>query len=105
MRRDSVFGGAVHLPRADLYLEQLPVWSEDCGVKRLVSVRLRLRDVVLDSLLERSELIVDDAERVVAIRDSIDGDAHREQVIDLLVRLVPLLHFLVDRPQVLGPTT
>src|ERR1700694_972650 len=99
MRRDSVFGGAVHLASADLYLEQLAVRPEHRRVPRLVPVRLRLRDVVLDSLLERRELIVNDAEGVVAIGDGVHGDTRRQEVVDLFVRLVPLLHFLVDWPQ------
>src|SRR4030095_14762228 len=40
---------------------------------------------------------------MVAVRDAVDQDTNREQVVDLVVRLVALLHLLEDRPQVLLP--
>src|SRR6266550_1611049 len=103
MRGDSVLRGAVHLTRADLDLEQLSIGSEHSRVKRLIAVRLRLRDVVLNALLQRRELVVNYAQRVVAIWNRVDEDADGQQVVDLLVRLVPFLHLLLDRPQMLGP--
>ena len=59
----------MHLAGSDLDLEQLPVRPEHRRMQRLVSVRLRLRDVILDALLQRREPLVDDAERVVAVGD------------------------------------
>ena len=104
VRRDAEVGGPVHPLGADLDLIQLPAGAEHRGVQGLVAVRLRLRDVVLDALLDRCVAIVDDAERVIAVRHGVDEHADREQVEDLLVRLVAMLHLLVDRPQVLWPT-
>ena len=102
--RDSVLGGAVHLAGADLNLKELPIGPEDSRMQRLVAVRLWLRDVVLDALLQRRELVVDHAEGVVTVGNGIDEDADRQQIVDLLVRFVPLLHLLLDRPEVLRTT-
>ena len=103
VRRDAVLGGAVHLLGADLHLEQLAARTEDRGVERLVRVRLGAGDVVLDPLLDRRPVVVDDAEHVVAVRHRAHDDPHRHEVVDLVERLAPLLHLLEDRPEVLGP--
>ena len=103
VRRDAEVRRAVHVARADLDLVQLLARAEHRRVQRLVAVRLRLRDVVLDALLHRRPPVVDHAERVVAVRHRVDEHADREQVVDLLVRPLALLHLLVDRPEVLRP--
>ena len=77
--------------------------TEDRRVQRLVPVRLGLSDVVLDPLLKRRESLVDHAQGVVTVGHRIHQHANRQQIVDLLVRLVPLLHLLVDRPEVLRP--
>src|SRR5947209_7443168 len=102
VRRDAVLRGVVHLMGPDLDLVQLTARSEHGGVERLVAVGLRARDVVLDPLLQRGPLVVDHAQHVVALGDIVHQHAHREEVVDLLERLVALLHFLVNRPEVLG---
>ena len=73
-------------------------------MQRLVAVRLRLGDVVLDALLHRRPLIVHDAECVITIRNAVDQNADREKIIDLVVRSLPLLHLLENRPEMLRPT-
>ena len=42
-----------------------------------------------------------DAERVVAVGHRVHEHPNREKVVDLLVRLLPLQHLLVDRPEML----
>ena len=103
VRGDAEVRRAMHVARADLDFVQLSPGAEDRRVQRLVAVRLRLRDVVLDALLHRRPPVVDDAERVVAVGHGVDEHANGEEVVDLLVRLLALLHLLVDRPQVLRP--
>ena len=104
VRRDAEVRGAMHVARANLHFIQLPPRPEHRRVQRLVSVRLRLRDVVLDALLHRRPAVVDDAERVIAVGHGVDEHADGEEVVDLLVRLLALLHLLVDRPEMLRPT-
>src|SRR3954464_71731 len=65
MRGDAIVRGAMHLARANLDLQPPPARTEHPRVQRLVAVGLRLRDVILDALLQRRERIVDDAERMV----------------------------------------
>src|SRR3954463_8023141 len=55
VRRDAIVRGTMHLACADLDLEELSTRTEHGCVQRLISVRLRLRDVVLDALLKRCE--------------------------------------------------
>src|SRR2546422_3554694 len=43
------------------------------------AVRLGTRDVVLDALLQRRPLVVDDAEDVVTLGDRVHEHAHREE--------------------------
>ena len=52
--RDTELGRAVHVLGADLDFEELSAGTEDRGVQRLVGVRLRAGDVVLDPLLDRA---------------------------------------------------
>src|SRR6478672_7520908 len=89
----------MHVAGANLDLVQLTPRTEDRRVQRLITVRFRLRDVVLDALLYRRPLIVDNAECMVAIGDAVDQDASRKEIVDFVVRALALLHLLVDRPE------
>ena len=62
VRGDALLGDQVHLPRADLHLERLPLLRHHRRVQRLVEVRLRHRDVVLDPAGDRTPDLMDDAE-------------------------------------------
>ena len=84
--RDAELGRAVHLLGADLHLEELPARTEDGGVERLVGVRLGARDVVLDPLLDRRPVVVDDAEHVIALGHRAHDDPDGHQVVDLVER-------------------
>src|SRR5437867_3587574 len=103
VRGDTVLRRAVHVARADLDLVQLSGRPEHRGVQGLITVRLGARDVVLDPLLQRRPRVVDDPQHVVAVGDAVDEYAYRQQVVNLVERLAPLLHLLEDGPQVLGP--
>ena len=103
MRRDAKIGGAVHVARPDLDLEQLTAWAEHRRMQRLIAVGLRLRDVILDALLHRCPSVVDHAERVVTLQHVRYDHANGQQVVNILIRTIALLHLLVDRPQVLRP--
>ena len=67
VRGDAVVRRAMHVARADLNFVELLPRAEHRRMQRLVAVRLRLRDVVLDALLHRRPPVVNDAERVVAV--------------------------------------
>jgi hypothetical protein len=70
-------------------------------VQRLVEVRLRDRDVVVELPGHRRPEGVDDAERRVAGRHVGDDHADREEVIDLVEADVLSPHLLGDRPEML----
>ena len=103
VRRDAEVGRAMHVAGANLDLEQLSARTEHRGMQRLVAVRLWLCDVVLDALLHRRPAVVNYPQRVIALEDVRHDHANGQQVVDILVRSITLLHLLEDRPQMLWP--
>ena len=53
MRRDAVFGKLVHLLGADLHLHRSPVVTHHNGVQRLITIRFRARDVIVEFFRNR----------------------------------------------------
>ncbi len=102
VRGDAVLGGLVHRVRAHLDLERLALRPDHRRVQRLVAVRLRHRDVVLEAARNRLPERVQHADRAVAVLDGVDQDAHRGEVEDLVELLAAARHLLVDRIEVLG---
>ncbi len=102
--RDTVLGCAVHVLGPDLDFEQLPAGTEDGGMERLVGVRFGAGDVVLDPLLDRGPVVMDNAEHVITIGHRAHDDPHRHEIVNLVERLAPLPHFLEDGPKVLRPS-
>ena len=100
---DAELGHAMHLLGSDLDLDGLAGVGDDSRVQRLVAVRLRHGDVVLEppghGLPER----VDDAEDAVAIADRVDEDADGREVVDLGELLGLAGHLLPDGVHVLRP--
>ena len=100
VRRDAVLRDLMHLERADLDLERI-AFRHDCRMQRLIAVRLRHGDVVLEPAWDRLPHRVDDAEHPVAVLDRIDEHAHGGEVVDLTDVLVVALHLLVDAVEML----
>jgi len=86
MRGNTFLGHLVHLFGADLDLELHSALDHHRGVQRLVEVRQRHRDEVLDAARHRAPQRVDRAERGVTVLHGFGDDADREQVIDLFDR-------------------
>jgi hypothetical protein len=84
VRGDALLGDAVHLVRANLDLEGLPDLRHHGGVQRLVHVRLRDGDEVLDAAGHRPPDRVHDPERAVAILHRIRQDPEGHVVVDLV---------------------
>ena len=95
VRRDARFGDAMHVLRADLRFQRRAERSEQRRVQRLVAVRLRDRDVVLEFARNRLVQAVQYAERRVAGRHVLDDHANAVDVEDLRKTIVLLAHFLV----------
>jgi hypothetical protein len=62
MRGNAHLGDLVHAVGADLHLDAHALWADDTGVERLVAVRLRCRDVVLEAAGDHRILAVDGAQ-------------------------------------------
>lgn len=104
VRRDTEFGGAVHLEGAYLNFERLPEVGDDRRVQRLVHVRLGGGDVVFNAAGDGLPALVNFAEHLVALVHRVDDDAHSRQIVDLVERLVLRLHLFIDGIKMLGPT-
>jgi hypothetical protein len=96
VRRDPFLGGPVHVGRPDLHFERHAALADHRGVQRLVAVRARHRDEVLDPARHRGPRLVDDAERPVAVLYRLRHDAQRDHVVDLIELDLLLLELLVD---------
>ena len=86
----------MHVGGADLHLERHAALADDRGVQRLVAVRARHRDEVLDAARHRRPRLVDDAERPVTVLHRLRDDAQRHHVVDLVELDLLLLELLVD---------
>src|SRR5438309_6435818 len=105
VRRDALLGDPVHLARANLDLDRVPLGPDDRRVKRLVHVHLRHRDEVLEAAGHRLPQRVDDAEGAVAVAHGHRDDTDRGEVIDLVELPALIVHLLPDRVEVLWPAT
>ena len=95
---DALLGDAVHLLGADLDLEGDAAGADHGGVQGLVQVRPRDGDEVLDAAGDGVPLVVDDAERGVAVAHRVGDDAHAEQVVDFVDGDLLPVQLLIDRP-------
>ena len=101
VRRNAVFRHLVHLGRADLDFERNARAADDGRVERLIAVRLRGRDIVLEATRNGLVEVVHVAEHVIAVRNRVHDDAHRADVVDFVDGLVLRVHLAVDGVDVL----
>lgn len=73
--RKTALGVIVHFLGTNLELDDLFVWGDDGGVKRLITVLLWHRDVIFDAAVHRMEEGMDEAEDEIASRDVFDDEA------------------------------
>ena len=98
---DAELRDLVHLAGADLHLDALALGTDHAGMQRAVIVRLGRRDVVLEAAGHHGIGAVEDAERVIALLDRVDGDAERHDVGKLLETDILALHLAPDRVRTL----
>src|SRR5690625_28750 len=109
---DAELSHTVHPRGADLHLDRLTLQPDHRRVQRLVAVRFRHGDVVLEPAGDRTPQVVDDAQ--CAVTDSLlhqviirvvtraDDDADRHQV-EYLVKVLAVTHHpAVDAVQMLA---
>src|SRR3546814_5767485 len=70
----------MHVVRADLHLDAMPLRSDDGGVQRAVAVGLGGRDVVLETPRHHRIAAVQQAERVVAVAQRADNHTEGHDV-------------------------
>ena len=97
----AVFGGAVHLPGADLHLEGDALRADDRGMDGLIHIGLGRGNIVLETPRHRLEHIVDDAQHVVAVGNGIHDHAEGAQVENTVDIQLLGVHLAVDAVDVL----
>src|SRR6185312_2174009 len=96
VRRDAFFGNAVHFLGADLDLEVPPLRPDHGRVQRLIEIGTRNGDEVLDAAGHGPPLVMDYAQRAVAVLHRIRNDAKAEKIVDLIERDLLALQLLID---------
>ena len=96
VRGDALLGDAMHILRSNLHFERLAGMNHG-RVQRLVEVRARHGDVVLESPGHGPPDLMDHAERGVAILHRVGDHAHGQQVVDLIEIALLLLNFQMHR--------
>ena len=91
---DAFFRHSVHFLRPDLHLKGVAGGVNEGGVQRLVEVRPRHGDVVLEPPGNRPPELMHHSQRRVAVPDRIGDHAYRQQVEDL-AQVHPLARHLL----------
>ena len=103
VRGDALFRVPVHFLGANLHLERHAALADDRRVQRLVAVRPRHGDEILDAARHRRPRLVNDAERRVAVLHAVGDDAQRHEVVDLIELDALALELLIDAVEALQP--
>src|SRR6185437_12746094 len=103
VRGNAVFGNLVHLLGADLQFDALLAGADHGGVDRAVVVRLRRRDVILETPRHHWPTRMHDAERLIAVARRLHDDAEAEDVGKLFEADRLSLHLAPDRIGALAP--
>ena len=104
MRGDTVFGGAVHLPCADLYLERHTPVAEQGRMQRTVHIRLGHGDIILESAGHGLPKLMNDAQNGIAVTHRTDYHAQCNEVIDLVDAAFFVVQLAVDAVNMLAPS-
>src|SRR5580658_8230854 len=100
---NAFFRHLVHFLGANLDFKWRAVFRDHRSVQRLIEIRPRHGDEILDASRHRPPQVVNDTEHGVAILQRTRDDAHGTQVVNLVHRNVLALQFLVDAVEPLDP--
>src|SRR4051794_31135997 len=95
MSSNSFFRNAMHFGSANLNFKRLSTCN-DGGMKRLITVRARHRDEILDSARYRAPGIVNHAKCGIAVLDAVGDNSQCHQIKDLIDRDSLLLQLDVN---------
>ena len=101
VRGDAFFRHLVHLFGADLDFKRRAVFRDHRSVQRLIKIRPRHGNEILDAPRHRPPQVVNDAEHRIAILQRTRNHAHGAQVVDLVDRDALALQFLVNAVEAL----
>ena len=102
MRGHAALGDVVHFLRADLHFDALLLRPDHGGVDRAIAVGLRIRDEILEALRHHAPVLVQHAERAIAILRRLHDHAEAENVGELLEIELLVLQLAPDRVGPLG---
>ena len=95
VRGDTVFSRLMHFPRSYLNLKRYALLADNGCVQGLIHIRLGGRDIVLESVWNRAEHIVDNAEAVIAVNDRLDYYSDGIDIVNFIEGLTADVHLAV----------
>ena len=104
MRRNAVFRDAVHLVSSNLHFKGHAVFANDRRMQRLIHVRLRHGDIILEAVGHLLPECVHHAQYGIAVLHRIHQHTNGDQIKNLLKRLVLEHHLAVYAVKMLRPT-
>ena len=102
VRRNTVFRNTVHLIGSYLYLKGYAVLAYKSRMKRLIHIRLRHGNIVLETTRYRLIHLMYNTECRIAVLNRIHHNAYGKQIIDLVYGLVLVNHFLINTEEMLN---
>ena len=103
VRRNAVFRDAVHLVGSNLHLKGHAIFANDRRMQRLIHVRLRHGDIILEAVGHLLPERVHHAQHGIAVLHRIHQHANGDQIKNLLKRLVLEHHLAVYAVKMLRP--
>ncbi len=104
VRGDTQLGVFVHLFGTDLNFNRFTAGAQHHGMNRLVAVRFRVGDIVIELIRQMAEVRVHDPQCGVAVLQTLRHNTHGTHVEQLVKGEVFLLHFAPDAVDMLWPT-
>ena len=101
----TVLRDLVHLLSANLDFQSGPTWTGNFGVKRLVAVGFRLRDIVVEEPRDWDPKLMHNAQSNVAFVDLAHDNSQGKKVVHLREVNLLLHHLVEDGVEVLGSSS
>jgi len=102
MSSKSPLGDAVLLTGAELYFNLATTRPDDSGVKRLVPIRLGMRNIVFHAARNGLPAMVDNTECLIALAYIVEHDAHTMKIMETVNADHAIYELALDGPKVLS---